>query len=197
MEAANKYFKQARMLDSSGQLENALNKCRMAIRVCPELSTDAYNLMADILADHGKWSQAADALTSALTKNQAQEGKTASAEIHYKLGVVMKMLGDTKEASKHLGSAIETLKTEIDDEGGSAEKFWLLGQFQAENSNMKEAAGNFVKALALEPNEIKYHLTLADALIFQKQYDEALRRLDESIRYMQNAGRSSDVEKLK
>lgn len=195
--AAEKYLDLAWKLNSSGRWQEALSKCHSIIKVCPALSVEAYNFMANILADKGRLPEAADALSSVLALCEARQDKDNVANVHYRLAVIYRNLGNSQEASKHFASATDLLRSELTRDGGSAEKFWRLGQVQAARRNAKEAMQFFEKALAKNPEVIKYHLAVIEGFALQRQFDQAIQQANKSIQYMLSQGRKNDAEQLK
>jgi len=194
---AEKYIEQADKLNTAGRWEEAISKYRQAIRTCQASSAKANYLIGQILADHGKLMDAAAALSSALAQAELEESKAALPRLHYTLGVVLRKLGDAEGASKHFASAIEQLRAELANNGGSAETFSHLGQVEAASGDMEEATLCFEQALKRDPDNITHHLALAKALATEGQYEEAMRRLYEGIQYMLDKGRKDNAEQLK
>jgi spermidine synthase/Tfp pilus assembly protein PilF len=195
-ETAEKYIGQAEKLNTAGRWEKAVSKYRLAIRTCPAYSLGVNYLMGQILADHGKLTDAAAAFRSALAESEVEESKVIMPTLHYNLGLVLKKLGDAEGASKHFASAIELLRAELAGNGGSAETFSRLGQVEAASGNMQEATLYFEQALDQDPDNITHHLAVVEALAAQGQYEEAKRRLNEGIRYMLSKGRMEDADRL-
>jgi spermidine synthase len=77
------------------------------------------------------------------------------------------------------------------------QEYFLIGQVLADHGKLEEATPNFEQALKLDPDNLRHHLAAAEILAAQGRYDEAIQRLNNSIRYMQNSGRSKDAEQLK
>ena len=195
-ETAERYIREAEKLNTAGRWEKAVSKYRLAIRTCPAYSLGVNYLMGLILADHGKLKDAAAALRSALAQSEVEESKVIMPTLHYNLGLVLKKLGDAEGAMKHFTSAIELLRAEVAGNGGSAETFSRLGQVEAASGNIQEATLYFEQALNQDPDNITHHFAVVEALAAQGQYEEAMRRLNEGIRYMLSKGRKEDADKL-
>ena len=194
---AEKYIEQADKLNMAGKWEKAISRYRQAIRACPAWSAKACYLIGRTLADHGKLREAADAMRSALEQTEAEESsKAVLPMLHYNLGMVLRGLGDTEGASKHFAGAIEQLQAELARNGGSAETLLGLGQIYAAGGNMKEATLCFERALSQDSNNITCHLAVVEILAAQNRYEEAMRRLNEGIRYMLSKGRKEDASRL-
>jgi len=195
-ETAKKYIDQADKLNAQGKWEQAVKKYRLGIRTCSAFSLQGYYLIGQILIDHGRLADAADALRSALMQED-QENKSVEPELHYQLGVILKKLSDTEGASKHFARAIELLKAELAKNGNSALIFSRLGQVEAAKGDMKEAALSFEQALKLDPDNISHHRAVVQALAAHGRFEDAIQRLNSSIQYMKSKGRSEDAEQLK
>ena len=136
---AEKYIEQAQKLNSAGKWEDAIGKYRIVIQFCPPLSARANYSMWRILADHGKWPQAADALRSILADNNQQTDKSLIAMLHYHLGNALKKTGDNKEASSQFAEAIKLLREDLAEKGDSAQTYLHLGQIYSAIGDTKNA----------------------------------------------------------
>ena len=92
---ADKYITQAKKLNSAGKWEEALEKYRMVVKICPALSAKANYSMWQILADHNKWQEVIGVLRSMLAENDIKANKPFTAMLHYYLGIALNKTGDT------------------------------------------------------------------------------------------------------
>ena len=152
---AEKYIEQAQELHSAGKWEDAIGKYRMVIQSCPALSARANYLMWQILAEHGKWPQAADALRSVLADNNQKTDKNLTAMLHYNLGIALNKMGDTKGASSEFENAIKLLREDLAEKGDSAQTYSHLGQIYSVIGDTKNANLCFDKAKQLQENKPK------------------------------------------
>jgi spermidine synthase len=196
-EIASQYIAQAEILNARGEWEKAVSKYRLAIQTCPPWSSNSYKIIWRIQVDHGKLNDAADTLRSAIAQAEAKIITLDLSTIHYQLGILLKKLGDSAEASKHFARAIELLKEELAARINPTFTLWCLGQVEGVRGNIQEATSYYRQALELDPNKIENHSSVAEALAFQGQYEEAIQQLNESVKYMLGQGRTSDAEKLK
>jgi spermidine synthase len=152
---AEKYIKQAEELNSAGRWEMAVNKYRMAIRICPAFSARVSFLISRILADHGKLAEAADALRLALAENDPQASKSSLATLHYNLGIILNKIGDTKGAVKAFNDAIKLLQTELAEKGDSSQTYSRLGTAYSAIGDTKNANLCYEKAKQLQEDKPK------------------------------------------
>jgi len=193
---AQEYLRQAETLALTEKWEDAVDKCRRAVRECPALSIEAYGNAGRILADHGLTSQALAALEAALQYNDSAQFKADVSGIHYNIGLLLRRMGRTEDASKQFAQAMEQLQKNLAVEPDSPKVLFRLGHVLATVGDFGRAIPYFRKALDILPADINHHITLAKALAADKQYGEAVRQLDESIKYMQEHDRSEEAAQL-
>jgi len=152
---ADKYIKQAGELNSEGRWEKAVNKYRMVIQICPVFSTKALYSISQILADHGKSAEAADALRLVLADNDLQASKYTLAMLHYNLGIILNKIGNAEEASRNFDDAITLLRAELAEKGDSAQTYLHLGQVYSATGNTKDANLCFEKTEQLQESKPK------------------------------------------
>ena len=78
----------------------------------------------------------------------------------------------------------------------SPETVYKLGVSLAELGNYSEAIRYFQQAVNMNPFDIKKHSTLAQALVIQERYDEAIDRLQKGIRFMLENDRKDEAGQL-
>jgi spermidine synthase len=152
---ADKYITQAQELNSAGNWEQALETYRMVIQLCPVFSAKANYLMWRILADHGKWAQAADALRSVLAENNQTTDKNLVTMLHYYLGIALNKTGDNKGSLSQYAEAIKLLKTDLNENGDSVQTYLHLELIYSAMGNTKEAALYSEKAKQLQTDKSK------------------------------------------
>jgi spermidine synthase len=152
---AERYIKQAEELNSAGKWEEAIGKYRMAIQFCPALSTKPNYLMWRILADHGKWAQAADSLRSVLMENDVKANKPFAAMLHYNLGIALNKTNDTEGALRQFEEAIKLLQAELAEKGDSAQTYSHLGQVYSAIGDTKNANLCYDKAKQFQEDKPK------------------------------------------
>ena len=152
---SEKYIEQAQELNSAGKWEAAIGKYRLVIQLCPALSARVNYSMWQILADHGKWAQAADALRSILADNNQQTEKSLIAMLHYYLGIALNKTSNNEGASIEFAEAIKLLQKDLSERGELAQTYSHLGQVYSAINNTKDANLCFEKAKQLQEDKPK------------------------------------------
>lgn len=152
---ADKYIIQAEELNSAGKWEEALEKYRMAVKICPPLSAKANFSIWKILADHNKWQETIPVLRSILGETRIQTNKPFAAMLHYDLGIALKKTGNLQEASSQFAEAIKLLRENLAEKGDSAQTYEHLGQVYSAINNTKDANLCFEKAKQLQEDKPK------------------------------------------
>jgi spermidine synthase len=152
---ADKYIRQAEKLNSSGRWEEAIERCRMAAKICPPLSSKANFSMWKILEDHGKWPEAVSVLRSMLADNGLQANKPFAVMLHYNLGIALKKISDLQGAANEFADAIKLLQTDLAEKGDSAETYLHLGHIYTASGNTQDAASCYEKARQLQGDKPK------------------------------------------
>ncbi len=191
-----KYRAQAEELERTGKWEQSISKYKKIISADPTLSVEAYNEIGTILAGQGKFEEAVDAFKSALEYNRKAEIKRSMSNIHFNIGVALQRLGRNDEASEHLHKAIQGYREDLAKSPDSAKIASRLGNALAEAGNFNEATKCFQQAVNLNPYDIKNHSMLAQALVIQERYDEAIAGLKEAVSFMLHIGDKETAVKL-
>jgi spermidine synthase/MFS family permease len=152
---ADKYITQAEELKSAGKWEEALEKYRMVVKICPPLSAEANYSMWKILADHNKWQETIPVLRSILGETSMQTNKPFAAMLHYDLGIALKKTGDSQGASRQFKEAIKLLQENLAEKGDSAQTYSHLGQVYSAINNTKDANLCYEKAKQLREDTPK------------------------------------------
>jgi spermidine synthase len=152
---ADKYITQAQELNSAGKWEEALEKYRMVVKICPSLSAKANYSMWKILADHNKWQEVVGVLGSVLEENDIKEDKPFTAMLHYYVGIALNKTSDTEGASRQFEEAIKMLRADLSEKGDSAQTYSHLGQVYSAINNTKDANLCFEKAKQLREDKLK------------------------------------------
>jgi spermidine synthase len=152
---AEKYIEQAQKLNSAGKWEEAVERYRMAIKVCPALSAKANFSMWTILADHNRWREAVTALDSMLAENDIKANNPFTAMLHYYLGIAFNKTGDAEGASRQFANAIKLLQEDLIEKGDSAPTYLHLGQVYSAIGDTKNANSCYEKAKQLQEDKPK------------------------------------------
>ena len=185
-----KYRAQAEELERRGKPDQSISKYKDIISTDPTLSTGAYSYskIGAILAGQGKLEEAMDAFKSALEYNDRAEFKQSVSNVHYNMGVVLQRLGSNDEAFEYMQKAVDGYREDLAKSPDSAKIASRLGNALVGVGNFSEATGYFQQAVNLNPYDTKNHSTLAQALVIQERYDEALTGLKEAVSFMLRIG---------
>jgi spermidine synthase/Tfp pilus assembly protein PilF len=193
---AKKYLQLAEELREKGKLQQAVSRYKDVIRLEPDMSIKAYNEIGRILTMQGMWRQAVEAAECAIEYNAASPLRQSMANIHYNMSLALRKLGRDAEAAEHLGKAIEEYRRDLAGEPDSPQLIALLGNALAESGDFRQASDCFQKAVSMDPFDRKNRLMLAQALVIQGRYDEAVEQLRGGIRFMSEQGRQADADEL-
>ena len=185
-----KYRAQAEELERRGKPDESISKYKDIISANPTLSTGAYSYskIGAILAGQGKLEEAMDAFKSALEYNDRAEFKQSMSNVHYNMGVVLQRLDSNDEAFEYMHKAVQGYREDLAKSPDSAKIVSRMGNALAGVGNFSEATGYFQQAVNLNPYDTKNHSTLAQALVIQERYDEALTGLKEAVSFMLRIG---------
>ena len=185
-----KHRAQAQELERRGKPDQSISKYKDIISADPTLSTGAYSYskIGAILAGQGKLEEAMDAFKSALEYNDRAEFKQSMSNVHYNMGVVLQRLGSNDEAFEYMQKAVQGYREDLAKSPDSAKIVSRLGNALVGVGNFSEATGYFQQAVNLNPYDTKNHSTLAQVLVIQERYDEALTGLKEAVSFMLRIG---------
>ena len=193
---AEKYLAQAEELERRREWDESISKYKDVIRTDPTLSIEAYYKIGLILAGQGKLKEAIDAFKSALEYNDKAEFKQSMSGIYYNIGIALQRLGNNDEASKYLHQAIQGYREDLAKKPDSAKIVRRLGNVLAEVGNFSEATKYFQQAVNLNPYDVNNHSTLAQALVIQERYGEAITALTKAVGFMLHIGEKETAVKL-
>lgn len=193
---AEEYLAQAEELRIKEKWDASISRYRDVLKTDPSLSIKAYHEIGMILAGQNKLKEAVGAFNSTLEYNDKAEVKRSMSNIHYNVGVALKRLGNKEEAARHLHKAVEGYREDLAGNPDSAKIAGRLGNVLAEVGNFSEATEYFQQAVNMNPYDMKNHLTLAQALMVQERYDEAIEALKKAVRFMLNIGDKTAADKL-
>ena len=95
----------------------------------------------------------------------------------------------------HLQKAIEGYRDDLARMPGSAKIANRLGNVLAEAGDFAEAVEYFRRAVKLNPYDVKNRSMLAQALVVQQRYDEAIEELNKARAFMlQNGNTAAALE---
>ncbi len=140
------------------------------------------------MAGQDKLEEALDAFKSALECNNRAEFKQSMSNVHYNIGVVLQRLGNNDQAYDYMRKAVQGYQEDLAKSPDSAKIASRLGNALVGVGNFSEATGYFQQAVNLNPYDTKNHSTLAQVLVIQERYDEALAGLKEAVSFMLRIG---------
>ena len=194
--SAENFFKRAKELKQKGQLAESIETYLSAIKIYPITSVQSYNEIGIIYAKMGNLEQAVEAFNEAIRYNDESKHKTNMVSIRYRLGVALKKLGKSEQATEQLHKAVEELRKELAERPTSHETWRHLGDTLAAMGDFKVAAEAFKKALALNPDDPAYYDNLVKALEYDGRYDEAIEVLKKQIQLMKHNKQDEAVSQL-
>ena len=110
---------------------------------------------------------------------------------------IFNAIGRTKEARENFAKAVEQLRVEVAENPYSHSVYARLGSALAMTGNFKSASEAFRQALALNPGEFSYYRNLASILQSQNKLDEAIKVLEDGVKFMSDNGKMEAAARLK
>ncbi|MHC4425655.1 MAG: fused MFS/spermidine synthase [Planctomycetota bacterium] len=204
------YLAQAEQLKKAGKLNESISKYKDVISTDPRLSIKACNAIGMILAGQaklqedqgklqearGKLQEAIEAFKGALEFNSRAEVKQSMSNVNYNIGAALQRLGEADEASRYLRSAIEGYREDLAKSPDSIKIVSRLGNALASVGDFGPATEYFQQAVNLNPYDINNHSMLAQALVVQERYDEAISGLKKAVAFMSGMGNKEAAAKL-
>jgi tetratricopeptide (TPR) repeat protein len=172
--AAGNFFKRAVEFEKKGLFEESIKNYLSLIKMSPTTTIKAYDGIGSIYIKMGNPAQAVDAFNKAIRYNDQSGSKTNMGSIRYKLGIALKQLGKSEEASAQFRKAAEELRTALAENPASHKDWRNLGYVLTAIGDFKAAVEAFKKALALNPADPAYYDNLAKALEYDGHHDEAV-----------------------
>ena len=193
---AEKYLSQAKKLRTEGKWKESIEKYKDVISIYPMASVNTYNDIAMVFGERGMWQEAVKALENAIEHNEKANFKVSMSNMHYNMGIALEHLGRNEEASEHFHKAVQGYQEDLAVRPGSVKTVRRLGNAFAEIGNPTKAINYLQQAVYMNPYDIENHTTLADVLVSQKRYDEAIQALKTAIDSMTQSGDKENAEKL-
>jgi pentatricopeptide repeat protein len=194
--SAERYLERAEELREKGRFAESIENYLSSIKAHPIASVQSYNEIGVIYAVMGNPEQAAEAFNKAVQYNDESRHKINIANTHYNLGLVLKELGKSGQATEQLRKAAAGFREEITERPAYPESWRYLGNTLAATGDFKAATEAFKKALALNPVDPAYYNNLIRALEEQGRYDEAIEVLKKYIRMMKHNKQDEAVSQL-
>jgi tetratricopeptide (TPR) repeat protein len=133
-------------------------------------SNEAHQLNAESLEVQGKWEEAATEYQRILKDNPRAVG------IHFRLGRLLLSKPDPDGSLAEQAKQEFKQELEIDPTNAGAE--YVLGELARQAQQIPEAIEHFTRATRLDASFVDAFLGLGMALVFNKQYSEAITPLE-------------------
>jgi tetratricopeptide (TPR) repeat protein len=187
LELAKDLKLQGRFLESIAMYEKIL-KVRPVISIYCEVAAMQVQL--------GRLNEAEEAFRRAIEHNKRAKIKVDPSGVHLELALVLKRLKQLEKSRQHFRRAIDGFRKELADNPDSADTLFKLGVALTEVGRFDEGTKYLRRATNIDPFDVKKHLTLAQTLLTQQRYDEAIKYLSGRIQFMSEHDRSKDVAEL-
>ena len=137
-------------------------------------SNEAHQLNAESLEVQGKWEEAATEYQRILKDNPRAVG------IHFRLGRLLLSKPDPDGSLAERAKQEFQQELEIDPTNAGAE--YVLGELARQAQQIPEAIEHFTRATRLDAGFVDAFLGLGMALVFNKQYSEAIPPLETAVK---------------
>jgi tetratricopeptide (TPR) repeat protein len=184
--SSEKYLERAEELQRKGRFAESIENYLSATKIYPAVSIRTYNEIGIMHARMGNLEQAVEALNKAIQYNDESGHKSNTAILHYNLGIMLKKLGKSEQATEQFRIASSELQKEVEVNPTSHVKWADLGDTLAAMGDFKAAIEAFKEALALNPDDPAYYYNLAKVLEYDGRYGEAIEVLKKQIQLMKD-----------
>jgi tetratricopeptide (TPR) repeat protein len=194
--SAENFLKRAKELQRKEQLAESIENYLSATKINPIFSIQSYNEIGIMYIRMGNLEQAVEAFNKAIRYNDESVHKSNMTSIRYRLGVVLKKLGKSEQATEQFQQVVEELRKELAERPISHETWRHLGDTLAQMGDFKAAAEALKKAIALNPDDPTYYNNLVKALEYDGRYDEAIEALKKQIQLMKDRKQNETASQL-
>jgi len=184
----------AENLKLRGRLDNSIAMYEEILKVRPMVS--AYCEIAAMQMQLGRLNEAAKAFRQAIESNKQIGVEVDLSGVHLDLALVLKRLNQLEESRQHFRKAIDGFREKLVRNSDSAEALFRLGVAYAEVGRFNEGTKCLRRAVNIDPFDVKKHLILAQILLTEQRYDEAIEHLSGRIQFMVEHGRNDDAAEL-
>jgi tetratricopeptide (TPR) repeat protein len=191
-----KYHQRAQALAQQGKIDESIAAWKDLTDINPKMSLNAYTEIAQMRLRQGRLNEAAEAFQNVIQYNEIDEDKIEVGGIHLVLALILKQLKQPEQSKEHLLIAIEELRSALAKDPNSSQTVLELGAALSEAGQYSEAAPYLQQAVDMEPFELKSHITLANVLLAQQKYDEAIAVLKKAIDIFSRIGNRTVVSEL-
>ena len=184
----------AQTLRQRGQLEQSALRYRQAMAVNPALSIRAYNALAGMCVKQDDLEGAVTALQAALDYQAEHElEQTAVAHVHMNLGFLLRRLGRSTEARRHLNEAAKWFRVDLQQNPHSVEVWASLAETLTLVGDRNGAAEAFEKAAELDPGNVTCYEKWAKVLELERRYDDAIAVLRRQVALLKKQGQREEA----
>ncbi len=183
--------------ENNNQLYEAVEMYERMARIDVTSASTVYTRIGSLLMRMDRYSQAIQAFESAIEYNEKAHMKQRESVLLYHLGLAYKRGGQKQQADIHINKAIEEFKKELIDYPDSASLRYHLGDALGEMGRYAEAQDYFSQAIELQPYKAEYHIRLAQSLLLQQQYEQALTGLREAVDMLGQAGETKSQTQVR
>jgi spermidine synthase len=191
-----KCYELAETLEKQGRLNESIAVYRELVKVWPDILIYRRIARMIIRRNPRDLEQAAETLRQALEVGRKARMHVGLAVIHLDLGLMLKELNRPQEAKAQFSKAIEAFQKQLTKSPKSLEATAGLGIALTEVGQFEPGIKYLRQAVNMNPADVEKQLTLAEALVIQKRYNEAIGQLNEGIRFMTEQARQGDVALL-
>ncbi|MHC4867438.1 MAG: fused MFS/spermidine synthase [Planctomycetota bacterium] len=193
---SQEYHERALEFKRRGKLDRAVAEYETLIEIDPTAAMPAYNEIAMIRTRQDKLAEAAEAFQQLVSWHERTGAKANIANVHLDLGFLLKKLEQYEDSREHFLKARQGFRRKLTKGPSSPETVYKLGVSLAEVGEVSEATRYFEQAVDRDPSDMEKHSTLAQALVIQGRFDEAIQRLRMGIGFMQEQGRTEEAAEL-
>ena len=184
----------AKDLSLRGRFNESIAMYKELLKARP--AVPIYREVAAIMIQQGRLNEAAETLQQAIEYSEQIKTRVNTSDVHFDLGLLLKGLKQPQKSGGHFRKAIEEFRRELTKNPDSVETMSKLGVALVEVARFSEATEYLQRATNMEPLDMKNYLTLAQTLLLQQRYDEAIKQLGEGVRFMLEHGRKEDAATL-
>jgi tetratricopeptide (TPR) repeat protein len=190
------YLQRAKELRQNGLFAESIKNYLLVIKTYPGASVQSYGAIGFMYAGMDNLEQAEEAFNKAIQYNDESGHKINIASIYDRLGVVLKKLGKSEQATEQFHKAVEEFRKKLTEIPNNHEGWRRLGDTLTAMGDFKAAGEAFKKALALNPDNPLYYDNLIRSLEYDGQYAEAIEVLKKYIQLMKNNSQDQVVSQL-
>lgn len=169
---------------------------KKVVHIYPEFTVTAYDWISAMLTKQGRWQEVVNAGENAIQYNENAAIKQNVASVYCNVGIALRKMGKNKEAWAHFDKAVENFQAQLAKDPDSIKIIIALGNALAEKGDFVQATAYFQQAADKDPYDINNHLLLTQALMVRGLHKQAIEKLQQSIRFMEDNGQKDKAAQL-